>query len=179
MTDEAWATSTEAPTSIGTPTGIPIDLAHVPLLEALHAAVFPPRGERAWSADEFATLLGMEGVFGTIAVSAGSDPEALGFVLARALMGEAEVLTIATRPDRRRRGVGGGLLDAVLVECGRREAGVLFLEVAEDNGPARSLYGGRGFILQGRRKGYYRRAGERVDALVLSRKVVVEDTKKT
>ncbi|WP_413204674.1 GNAT family N-acetyltransferase [Rhodospirillum sp. A1_3_36] len=157
---------------------IPIGVVHAPLLEALHTAVFSLRGERAWSAEEFETLLGMEGVFGGIAASTGSDPEAFGFVLARSLVGEAEILTIATRPDQRRKGVGGALLDWSLVEAARRGAEVLFLEVAADNRPARSLYEGRRFLLQGRRKGYYQRGSERIDALVLSRRVMV-DTKKT
>ncbi|MCF8479247.1 MAG: GNAT family N-acetyltransferase [Rhodospirillum sp.] len=153
------------------PDPIPIALAHGPLLEALHDAAFSPRGERGWTTEEFLTLVGMEGVFGFIAVAPGAEPEALGFVLARAVAGEGEILTIATRPDRCRRGVGSLLLKRTLAECVRWGAETLFLEVAEDNAPARALYEGRGFVFQGRRKGYYRRGAKRIDALVLSRTI--------
>jgi [ribosomal protein S18]-alanine N-acetyltransferase len=150
---------------------IPIAPVHGPLLEALHAAAFSPRGERGWTTEEFRTLVGMEGVFGFIGATPGAEPDALGFVLARALAGEGEILTLATRPDRRRLGVGGFLLERTLVECARWGAETLFLEVAEDNGLARALYEGRGFVFQGRRKGYYHRGAKRLDALILSRSI--------
>jgi ribosomal-protein-alanine N-acetyltransferase len=48
----------------------------------------------------------------------------------------------------------------------------LFLEVAEDNAPARALYAQAGFEEVGRRKGYYARPqSAAVDALVLRRRL--------
>ncbi|MFU1477623.1 hypothetical protein ACM25N_07930 [Roseovarius sp. C7] len=44
-----------------------------------------------------------------------------------------------------------------------------FSEVAEDNAGAIALYRAAGFGECGRRKGYYRRAGGAVDALVLAK----------
>jgi ribosomal-protein-alanine N-acetyltransferase len=155
---------------------LPIEAAHAPLLAALHAAAFTPRGERGWTEDEFLALLSLEGIMGWIAASPegangaeDGEREVLGFVLFRALAGEAEIITIASRPDRRRAGVGGALLDAALATSLEADAETLFLEVAEDNDPALALYASRGFVAAGRRKGYYRRGDRRIDALVYNR----------
>ena len=40
--------------------------------------------------------------------------------------------------------------------------------MADDNAPARALYAAHGFREIGRRKGYYARSGDSVDALMLA-----------
>jgi ribosomal-protein-alanine N-acetyltransferase len=129
-------------------------------LAALHAAAFAPA--RSWSAAEFDSFL--------------ADPACLlvarpeGFALARVTLDEAELLTIATDPARRRQGVARGLLGALFGGLAGRGAETLFLEVAEDNAAARALYAGAGFAMAGRRRGYYpRRNGAAADALILRR----------
>ncbi|MDD9741449.1 MULTISPECIES: GNAT family N-acetyltransferase [Marinovum] len=129
-------------------------------LAALHAAAFAPA--RGWSAAEFDSFL--------------ADPACLlvarpeGFALARVTLDEAELLTIATDPARRRQGVARGLLGALFGGLAGRGAETLFLEVAEDNAAARALYAGAGFAMAGRRRGYYpRRDGAAADALILRR----------
>ncbi|WP_283646352.1 GNAT family N-acetyltransferase [Marinovum algicola] len=129
-------------------------------LAALHAAAFAPA--RSWSAAEFDSFL--------------ADPACLlvarpeGFALARVTLDEAELLTIATDPARRRQGVARGLLGALFGGLAGRGAETLFLEVAEDNAAARALYAGASFAMAGRRRGYYpRRNGAAADALILRR----------
>ena len=131
--------------------------------EAMAAIHAESMGEgQAWSAAELAGLLAQPGVR---AVGA-----AAGFALIRVAAGEAELLTIAVRPGTRRQGVGAGLLGQALAEAAAAGAEEVFLEVAEDNGPARALYAQAGFVAAGRRPGYYgRRDGRRFDALVLRR----------
>jgi ribosomal-protein-alanine N-acetyltransferase len=132
-------------------------------LARLHAGAFV--SPRPWSEAEFASLMGGPGV---VLVSA---PE--GFALGRALAGEAELLTIAVAEDARRRGIGGRLLAAFVAEAAAQGAGVVFLEVAEDNVAAQALYRAAGFAEAGRRRGYYRMPdGRAVDALVLRRGAV-------
>ena len=127
-------------------------------LAATHAAAFP--GERGWSAEEFASLM----ADGIVTGSAKS------FVLGRVTLDEAEVLTLATHPDHRRRGLARSALAAFLAEARARGAMRAFLEVAADNAPARALYGDWTEI--GRRKAYYARAeGPAVDALVLEKRL--------
>ncbi len=114
-------------------------------LARLHAAAFPPGA--AWSAGTMATLLGMEGVVGLWAPG--------GFILARRVLDEAEILTLAVDPGRRRQGLGEALVETAAVVTAAAGARVMFLEVAEDNAPAMALYAKAGFAQAGRRRDYY------------------------
>jgi len=127
-------------------------------LAALHHRCFTH--PRPWTEAEFASLLAGRGVF--LCGGAG------GFVLGRAVAGEAELLTLAVAPDARRQGRGRALLAAFETEALARAAQLAFLEVAEDNGPARALYRGAGYAEAGRRPAYYMtQGGAPVDALIL------------
>jgi len=126
----------------------------------LHAlAIVTPR---PWSAAEIAALLAGPHVF--------AINETHGFLLGRAVAGEAEVLTLAVAPDARRQGVGGRLLAGFVTEAVARGAHRAFLEVAADNTAAIGLYRRAGFVTAGVRRRYYRSAdGRAVDALVMDR----------
>lgn len=119
-------------------------------LAALHAAAF----DAPWSADDILRFAEDRGGFAIIAED-GAAPA--GFILCRMMAGEAEVLTLAVRPDARRRGIGRALLEGALALC-RPAAAAMFLEVAADNPGAISLYAGAAFDVVGRRAGYYGRA---------------------
>lgn len=126
-------------------------------LAALHARAF--KTPRPWAAEEFASLLSQEFVF-LVSVPTG-------FALGRAIAGEAELLTIAVDPDARRSGAGRTLMSLFENEAIARESTESFLEVAEDNLAALSLYRGGGYRESGRRRGYYRsQNGVILDALV-------------
>ena len=114
-------------------------------LAAVHATAF----DRPWDAAAFQTLLGQPGV-----AALGDDD---GFVLIRAVAGEAEILTLAVLPERRGQGLGLTLTRAAADLARTMQATVLHLEVAEDNVPALSVYRRAGFIQSGRRPGYYPR----------------------
>ena len=92
-----------------------------------------------------------------------------GFLLGRVVAGEAELLTVAVDPAARRQGTGRALVDAFLIEARTRGADAAFLEVAETNAAARAVYAAAGFAPTGRRKGYYRGAGQVVDAVLMGR----------
>lgn len=133
------------------------------LLEGLHAESF---ADEPWAASEISELLSGPGVF-ALALWSGSRP--LGFAMLRCVFEECEVLTLCIRPGRRRCGLGRALLLGALARAGALGARKVFLEVAEDNGPALRLYGSLGFKPIVRRKNYYRRAkSKEVSALVLS-----------
>lgn len=134
-----------------------------PLLAALHATAIGEAGP-AWTEAAFATLLALPGRLALVAAEAEAP---LGFVLLGLAADEAEILTLAVLPASRRRGAGAALVAAAAREAAARGATRLFLEVAEDNAPARALYARAGFVPVGRRKGYYAREGGAVDALVL------------
>jgi len=132
----------------------PATACHAPLMAELHSRAFPP--QEAWDAAAFAALLQLAGSFGCITEA--------GFVLARAVADEAEILTLAVLPQLRRQGLGGALLGAAMREATARGAASLFLEVAESNHAARRLYTAAGAATLGRRPGYYASLG---DALLL------------
>ncbi len=144
-----------------------LESADLPAIAAIHREDFP----RPWSEDEFGGLLDQETVFGFAAREVGHGNEApAGFVLARLVEGEAEILTVAVARSHRRQGLGWRLMDAVLRELHGRRADALFLEVDETNTPAIALYRRFGFRQVGRRPNYYTSAdGSSAGALVMRR----------
>jgi ribosomal-protein-alanine N-acetyltransferase len=138
------------------------------ILAALHAECF----ERPWTAEEFARLMALPEARAYLALE-GEEPA--GFVLANAAAGEAEILTIATRPQNRRKGHAHKLVEELTAElC--REQGVqsLFIEVAACNHAAVALYEKTGFKPVGWRKSYYRSAnGGADDAYVMRKELTV------
>ena len=68
-------------------------------------------------------------------------------------------------PEFRRRGVGRGLLSALVAQARCLGAERILLEVRDSNQTAIRFYGSEGFQLLGRRRGYYRNPDE--DALIL------------
>ncbi|MBX3478165.1 MAG: ribosomal protein S18-alanine N-acetyltransferase [Brevundimonas sp.] len=128
-------------------------------LAALHAQAFAT----SWTAEAFADLLDQAGVF--------VEAEDGGFILVRVVADEAEILTLAVRPQARRQGVATRLVQAAAGRAAGRGGRRLFLEVAETNDAARGLYERCGFDTVGRRRAYYAdpKGGPAVDALILAR----------
>lgn len=117
-------------------------------LATLHAASF----NRGWSEQEFEQLLTDRNV---VADRAARGRSPVGFIVSRRAADEAEILSVAVARAWQGRGLARRLLDLHL----RRLAGLglraVFLEVDEDNTPARRLYARAGFHEVGRRPGYY------------------------
>jgi ribosomal-protein-alanine N-acetyltransferase len=138
-------------------------LADLPTIVALHAQCFA----QGWDEEFLGRILAQPGAFAFLAI----EQDALaGFVLVRAAVGEAEILSLGISPDMRRRGIGAALIRTACLHAD--EAGVLdvFLEVSVENAAARELYAHLGFREVGRRADYYEDAvGTARDALVLRR----------
>lgn len=119
------------------------------LLAELEKAAF----EHPWSHPDLAAELAKPG---TLCLALRDGPRLAAAALFSTVLDEAELLRIATRPEARRRGHGRTLLAAALERVG--EAGIrsVFLEVEENNLPARALYRQLGFERTGRRPAYYR-----------------------
>ena len=134
-------------------------------LAQIHAASFttPP----PWDAP---ALAGMIEVPHDFLLTARQTGPISGFLIGRALAGEAELLTLAVDPASRRGGIGRGLADGFMAEARKRGAERAFLEVSVENPAAIALYESLGFATSGRRRGYYRKPeGSRIDALVMQR----------
>jgi ribosomal-protein-alanine N-acetyltransferase len=124
-----------------------------------------------WDAYHAELMQEEEGVL--MFVARGKEGEVLGggvrikgFIASRLIADELHVNNVAVRSEYRRQGVGSALLEAVLLEGGRRGARVAFLEVRASNGPAQALYERCGFAMTGRRRNYYSQPTE--DALIMS-----------
>jgi ribosomal-protein-alanine N-acetyltransferase len=132
-------------------------------LAALHGAAF----RRGWSEDEFELLLVDKSV---IAHRAMIGRTLAGFIISRLAAGEAEILSVAVAASRRGRGLARKLLDLHLRRLAGLGARAVFLEVDEDNAPARRLYDRARFRNVGRRPAYYARGAQApANALVLRR----------
>lgn len=152
--------SGSAAPSVGVRATQPFDL---PVLARLHAESF----DAGWSARDMGEMLAMPGAFGLIALQ---EETPVGFLIARAAGGEAEIITIAVLPALRRKRIGRMLLDGALAASTDRGAERVFLEVGEANIPARALYAAAGFRAVGRRPHYYvGRDAAAIDALIMER----------
>lgn len=94
-----------------------------------------------------------------------------GLALFRVMGREAEILSLGVVTKARRLGIGRALLSMVVEIAKHQHADEIFLEVAENNTPAITLYSRAGFRAVGQRKNYYAAQDEAVDALVLAHKV--------
>jgi ribosomal-protein-alanine N-acetyltransferase len=126
-------------------------------LAGIHDVCF---GSESWGERSLAEVIRMPGALGRVAIDAGKGDRApVGFHLCRVAGTEAELLTVAVLPDRRREGVGRLLLQDFVRTALAAGSTTAFLEVAEDNDPAFQLYRDLGFEQVGRRVNYYRRPG--------------------
>ncbi len=134
------------------------DLASV---ASLHARCF----DEPWRPELIRRIVFRPGGFGLFARR---DGRPVGFVLCRWSGSEGEVLSLGVAPSTRRLGLGRTLMDAAMRAARSNGVSLLYLEVAEDNEPARQLYRVLDFVRVGRRRDYYKRGnGASVDALTL------------
>ncbi|SDC50893.1 GNAT family N-acetyltransferase [Ruegeria marina] len=125
-----------------------------------HALAFSET--RAWTETEFADLLAGEFVHAIGSVDC--------FAVFQVIGDEAELLTIATDPAQRRRGLARACMNNWQTEAFRRGARRGLLDVAADNSAAIALYAGCGYVPCGLRKAYYQRAdGKKVNAILMER----------
>jgi [ribosomal protein S18]-alanine N-acetyltransferase len=89
-----------------------------------------------------------------------------GFLIARAVAGEMEILNLAVQPTARRMGVGTALLREALSWAVQERVGRVFLEVRFSNVAATRFYEQHGFAPAGVRANYYRDPVE--DTLLLA-----------
>lgn len=123
----------------------PIDLAIVRDIEG--SSLQDPWSERAWE-DECSYLDSM--------ILVHEDADGVdGFLVARHGGGDGEILRIAVRVGRRRRGVASRLLQAATQFLTERGCRRVFLEVRADNPAAVALYEAHGLVIRGRRPAYY------------------------
>jgi ribosomal-protein-alanine N-acetyltransferase len=119
----------------------------------LHKLCFP---HKPWSADDFADLKksGCE-------IIASQN----GFIVYRTILDEAEIITIGVHPDARNTGIASAMLGIIEGELKKSGIKSIFLEVAENNTPARRLYESNGYKQIGIRTKYY----DGIDAIMMKK----------
>ena len=147
----------------GTAVVEPASLRDAPKLAQLHSASF----HRGWGESEFETMLTERN---TLVHRLRMGRKTIGFAVSRIAADEAEILSIAVAASHRGRGLSRNLLLTHLGHLAGRGVQTVFLEVEENNQPARRLYQHAGFTVAGRRERYYRRSGgEQLNALLMRR----------
>ena len=128
---------------------------HVAQVAALEKMIFSD----AWSENSVRSELSNELSLWLVAVD--GDTVA-GYIGSQTVLGEADMLNLAVKPEYRRQGLGRQLVEELIR---RLDAHCLTLEVRVSNEPAKTLYESMGFVQVGRRKNYYEKPKE--DALIL------------
>jgi ribosomal-protein-alanine N-acetyltransferase len=132
-------------------------------LAELHGASFA----HGWGEGEFE---GMMSERNTLVHCLRQGRRTIGFAVSRMGADEAEILSIAVDSAHRGRGLSRTLLLTHLGHLAARGVRTIFLEVEENNQPARRLYAGSGFTVVGRRERYYKQPdGEQLNALLMRR----------
>ncbi len=140
---------------------VPIKPKMCSVIASLHALCF----DDYWTPEVLNNLILGSGVFGYLIQDGGS---VLGFIICRSVGTEGEILSLAISPHVRRKGLGSRLINEAKYYAIKNKLNALFLEVAEDNFPAKYLYSKIGFSKVGQRSKYYRKKNNfHVNALVL------------
>ena len=141
----------------------PATLRDAPKLAQLHGASF----HRGWGEGEFESMLSERN---TLVHRLRLGRKVVGFAVSRMAADEAEILSIALAASHRGRGLSRNLLLTHLGHLSGRGVRTVFLEVEENNQPARRLYERAGFGVAGRRERYYQQpGGEQLNALLMRR----------
>ena len=131
---------------------------HIPQIAELERLCF----NDPWSVNSIASELDNKLALWLVAEHEG---QVLGYVGSQTVLGETDMMNIATHPDYRKNGIGTALITALIDALAEQGSHSLMLEVRESNDPAISVYRKSGFEQVGRRKNYYRNPKE--DALIL------------
>jgi [ribosomal protein S18]-alanine N-acetyltransferase len=141
----------------------PATLRDAPRLAQLHGASF----HRGWGEGEFEGMLTERN---TLVHRQRIGRKIVGFAVSRMAADEAEILSIAVDASHRGRGLSRHLLLTHLGHLAGRGVRTVFLEVEENNQPARRLYDRAGFGVAGRRERYYQQpGGEQLNAVLMRR----------
>ena len=141
----------------------PASLRDAARLAQLHGASF----HRGWGEGEFEGMLTERN---TLVHRLKAGRKIIGFAVSRMAADEAEILSIAVDAGYRGRGLSRNLLLTHLGHLAGRGVRTVFLEVEENNQPARRLYDRAGFAVAGRRERYYREpSGEQLNAVLMRR----------
>ena len=139
---------------------VPMNGDHLDEVAALERVCFPDPWSRNMLKEE------LENDLAAFLVALDGQGAVAGYAGLQVVLDEGYILNVAVRPDCRRQGVAGQLLQVFLDFARGNGLAFLTLEVRASNYPAIALYGSRGFRGAGRRKNYYEHPRE--DAVIMT-----------
>ena len=117
-----------------------------------------------WSKDFFTEILTQKNVY---FFSTKKPTE--GYLIARKVFNDYEILALATSKLRRRQGLAVHLLSNLIKKAKRNKIKKILLEVSKNNQAAIKLYSKLGFNKAGERKKYYKTTTGWLDAEIMSK----------
>ncbi len=139
---------------------VPMNGDHLDEVAELERICFPDPWSRNMLKEE------LENDLAAFLVALDAQGAVAGYAGLQVVLDEGYILNVAVRPDCRRQGVAGQLLNVFLNFAKGNQLSFLTLEVRASNYAAIALYGSRGFRGAGRRKNYYEHPRE--DAVIMT-----------
>ena len=141
---------------------VPLTCEDALVLDSIHTSCFQGSHKTGWDRKAFEGLLKETATCGWIAKNDNNNPfeAGIGYILAKIVGQEAEILDLAVRPFHQKQGTGKALVNELLAFLKIQRCEKIFLEVAVNNEVALSLYASLGFEIRGKRPAYYRQANQ-------------------
>ncbi len=146
---------------------LPMTADHLDEVAELERICFSMPWSRKMLAEE------LDNALSAFLVALDDEGRVAGYAGLQVVLDEGYITNVAVRPDCRRRGVAGKLLQVFLDFAQGNRLAFLTLEVRASNYDAIALYGSRGFRSVGQRKNYYEHPKE--DALIMTREFTYGD----
>ena len=140
---------------------VPMKTEHLDAVAELERSCFTVPWSRNALAEE------LDNALSAFLVALDENDRVVGYAGLQVVLDEGYITNVAVRPDCRRRGVAGKLLDVFERFAEGNHLAFLSLEVRVSNMPAQALYRKYGFEQAGMRRGYYEKPRE--DALIMTR----------
>ena len=140
---------------------VPMTADHLDEVAELERICFTTPWSRNMLAEE------LDNYLSAFLVALDDNDNVAGYAGLQAVLDEGYITNVAVRPDCRRQGIAGKLLQVFLDFAKGNHLAFLSLEVRASNYDAIALYGSRGFRSVGRRKNYYEHPRE--DAIIMTK----------
>ncbi len=130
----------------------------VPIVSRIEEETF----SMPWRADDFLEMIRCEYAYYVVAKE---NEEILGCCGIRNMCGDGEITNVVIKEIHRRKGIGEIMLKGLMEQSQKIGVRSFTLEVREGNYAAIRLYEKLGFVVEGRRKKFYKKPEE--DALIM------------
>ena len=147
---------------------VPMNADHLDEIAELERICFATPWSRNMLAEE------LDNACSAFLVAVDDSGRVVGYAGLQVVLDEGYITNIAVRPEYRRQGIAGKLLQVFLDFGQANGLAFLTLEVRASNYDAIALYGSRGFRSVGRRRNYYEHPKE--DAIIMTREFDTDGT---